>query len=355
MDIKSLLQRIESQYQSKLPFVLFSLPNEKLITTYFQKNQELYPNDLLEKGVRFAPFNSKESILCMSTANSEVIETKFTGIASEFIEISIQEDEKECLRYKELVGKAIESIEDRLASKIVISRRKKLALKEVNLTQIITRLLNFFPDAFNYVWYHPKTGIWVGATPELLLNTNGIAFTTMALAGTQKVKGNLKPEWTTKEINEQQYVTDAITLSLEKLVSVLKISKTYTHKAGSIVHLRTDISGALKNGKATLDTLASSLHPTPAVCGTPRLYSKAFIENNENYDREFYTGYIGPVDKEMRRSQLYVNLRCMKIEENMANLFVGGGITSTSNPDHEWEETQNKLQTMLQVLKPFLN
>ena len=44
----------------------------------------------------------------------------------------------------------------------------------------------------------------------------------------------------------------------------------------------------------------------------------------------------------------------MKIEENKAHLYVGGGITFDSNPEEEWEETQNKLQTMLQVVQPIL-
>ena len=44
----------------------------------------------------------------------------------------------------------------------------------------------------------------------------------------------------------------------------------------------------------------------------------------------------------------------MKIEENFAHIFVGGGITADSNPEAEWEETQNKMQTMLQVLLPML-
>ena len=68
-------------------------------------------------------------------------------------------------------------------------------------------------------------------------------------AGTKKIEDDSPPDWTLKEIMEQQYVTHAITSSLEKLTSVMRISKTYTHLAGSVAHLRTDVSGALKNGK----------------------------------------------------------------------------------------------------------
>ncbi len=355
MDYKLLLDKIEAQYNNELPFVLYCLPNDEKLTCYFQKDTELYTvNNFSEKGVKLSPFNSKEPILCISEQNSEVVETKYNIEKLNREETTITESKLEQSSHKRLVAKAIKSIDGKLASKIVVSRCKKIEINQFDFPTIISRLLNLYPEAFNYVWYHPKTGLWLGATPELLIKTNGIAFTTMALAGTKKIEDNLKPDWTLKEIMEQQYVTDAIAASLQKVTSVIKLSKTYTHNAGSVAHLRTDISGALKNGKATLDIIASSLHPTPAVCGTPREYSKEFIEKNEGYDREFYTGFVGPVDQRKASSQLYVNLRCMKIQDNIANLYVGSGITSSSNPEAEWIETHNKLQTMLEVLNPFI-
>jgi isochorismate synthase len=103
-----------------------------------------------------------------------------------------------------------------------------------------------------------------------------------------------------------------------------------------------------------LTTIASALHPTPAVCGYPQKYAKEYILKNEAYSREFYTGFLGPVSATDKSATLMVNLRCMKIEANTARLFVGGGITIVSDPEAEWQETQNKMQTMLQVLKPML-
>jgi isochorismate synthase len=174
------------------------------------------------------------------------------------------------------------------------------------------------------------------------------------LAGTKKIGGHFEPDWTSKEITEQEYVTEAITDCLQKVTSIIKISRTVTHRAGPVAHLRTDITGILKKGKATLDTISETLHPTPAVCGTPQKFAKEFILEKEGYDREFYTGFVGPVNRKDSNSFLFVNLRCAKIEEGMASFYVGGGITSDSIPESEWVETQNKLQSMLQVLHPFL-
>lgn len=356
MDLDELLEKINKQYNKKLPFALYSLPDNSSIVCYFQKNASVHiTKDFLEKGVNFAPFDQEKATLCIAEANADVFEASFTAEKVQREEIPIPENNSEHLKHRKLVNKAIKAIEEKHASKIVVSRYKEIPLKPFDLRTIIHRLLDFSPEAFSYVWYHPETGLWCGATPEILITTQGIAFTTMALAGTKKVESGKDTDWTLKEIMEQRYVTDAITTSLQKLTSVLTISKTYTHIAGSVAHLRTDISGALKNGKATLDKIVSALHPTPAVCGTPREYARNFIRENEGYDREFYTGCVGPVDQKASCSQLYVNLRCVKIEDNTARFYVGGGITSVSNAEDEWQETQNKLQTMLWVLKPFLN
>src|SRR5690606_32711850 len=108
-----------------------------------------------------------------------------------------------------------------------------------------------------------------------------------------------------------------------------------THRAGSLLHLRSDITGILKNGKATLTTIAAAVHPTPAVCGSPRKAARDFIMENEGYDREFYTGFLGPIMDNGASASLLVNLRCMKIYGNTARLFMGGGITIGSQPNEE--------------------
>jgi isochorismate synthase len=51
-----------------------------------------------------------------------------------------------------------------------------------------------------------------------------------------------------------------------------------------------------------------------------------------------------------KSSNLYVNLRCMKINEKDISIYVGGGITKNSNPLSEYTETSNKLNTMKRLL-----
>ncbi|HLV50467.1 MAG TPA: chorismate-binding protein, partial [Flavobacterium sp.] len=90
--------------------------------------------------------------------------------------------------------------------------------------------------------------------------------------------------------------------------------------------------------------LIQNLHPTPAVCGLPKKEAFDFIWENEGYNREFYTGFIG-IEKENMKDY-FVNLRCAQIFQNQIQIYVGGGITAESNPEKEWEETELKSGTI---------
>jgi isochorismate synthase len=350
-----LQKKITNHFKNKLPFVLYCLPQTDTLTCYFQKNNKSYNTDCFsEDSVVMAPFDIKNETFCIPARESEVITELFSSEKLPQFDIDIDENEEDYIKHIDLVDAAKSDINEGKASKIVVSRRKKLLLKNFDLSTLFHRLINLFPDTFRYIWFHPKTGLWCGASPELLLKTDGLSFTTMALAGTKKVKDDKPPVWTTKEIEEQEFVLDNIVTVLQKVTAVLKASKTFTHQSGSLAHLRTDITGVLKNGKATLENISKKLHPTPAVCGTPRSFAREFVLSNEGYERDYYTGYIGPVHKDGKDSELFVNLRCIKISDSTASLFVGGGITKDSDAEDEWKETKNKMQTMLQVLRPFL-
>ena len=54
-----------------------------------------------------------------------------------------------------------------------------------NLLEVYNKLMNQYPNAYVYVWFHPKVGLWMGATPETLLKVSDNDFKTMALAGTR--------------------------------------------------------------------------------------------------------------------------------------------------------------------------
>ena len=107
--------------------------------------------------------------------------------------------------------------------------------------------------------------------------------------------------------------------------------------------------------KTNLNDLVLLLHPTPAVGGLPKIKAINFINFIEGYNREFYAGYLGEIGyNDNSKTDLYVNLRCMKIQKNKdnfeANLYIGCGITKDSIPENEWFETVNKAMTLKNVI-----
>lgn len=354
MEFQKLIDRISLQYSKELPFALFSFAGSETVKCLLQNNDLLYTdNKLSENGFVLGPFDSREDILQIPEGVSEVIQTTLILSEIEKNRVLISESIEDEVAYGKLLSKTINTIKEENAKKIVVSRKKDFELKGFSIEELIKRLFAAQPTAYRYVWYHPLTGIWCGATPETLVNIKKNEFKTMALAGTQPYTEE-KVVWRKKELDEQYFVTEAILENLKGIVDDVKVGEVETHRAGTLFHLRANIEGTLKDEAGILAKITEILHPTPAVCGTPQKYARDFIIESEGYPREFYTGFVGPVEDSGTSASLMVNLRSMKIKNNIARLYVGGGVTIDSVVEEEWKETQNKMQTMLQVLEPML-
>lgn len=202
-----------------------------------------------------------------------------------------------------------------------------------------------YPKAFVYLTSHPDAGLWMGATPELLLSKTGTQFTTMALAGTQVRRPDSNYIWRAKEMEEHWMVEDHIESFFHNFQFALSEKKgPYTIEAGKVAHLRTDYTFC-KQQPLELKDLIQELHPTPAIGGLPAREAVDFIKENEEYDRGYYSGVIG-LSEYSGDATFYINLRCMQIGEKEVAIFAGGGITAESDPEEEWEETIMKSKTM---------
>jgi len=346
------IEKVNNQYVQNLPFVVYRKPNENTVCAIFQKDTLVHSiKDFTETGFVFAPFDSDKPTILLRA------DKKFNAACPEKGDIRDQTEEVvgdnvfQKAFYINLVKEGIGRIHDGMFQKVVLSRKveQKFTSSPVDLFQ---RLLSTYDTAYCYLWFHPKAGIWLGATPEILLKLENSHLTTMSLAGTQKHIENELANWEQKELQEQALVTSYISSALTDLVSDLKISERESVRAGSLWHLRTRITATIEKG--SLFEIIKALHPTPAVCGLPMKASKAFILENENYDREYYTGFLGELNienKKVRTTTLFVNLRCMRLIDDTAHIYVGGGVTKGSDPEKEWEETVAKTNTILQVLR----
>lgn len=365
-------ETVQKQYNNQLPFVAYRKPNVSEIQALLQTTNDIhYVETYDELGFVFAPFDDVNKSVLIPLALTERIQTVYANqnvINEKHSEVTVDNLTKE--HHISLVEKGIAAIKNNAFKKVVLSRQETLNVSEVDLIQLFETLLAKYPLAFVYCWYHPKIGLWLGATPETLMKIEGNQFSMMALAGTQEYNGRLDVVWDDKEKDEQQIVTDFIIENLNPFVEHIKTSEVETVKAGSLLHLKTMISAKLKTDGFNLKEIISSLHPTPAVCGLPKHEAKAFILEHEHYNREFYTGYLGELNFESKHSprsskrnienrayaitkkstQLYVNLRCMQIKGRKVLIYVGGGITKTSDAKKEWEETVSKSKVIKSVL-----
>ena len=373
-DFFNLLQRT---LEAGKAMVSFRLPGKEAVQLLSQTSHKSFRiKDFSESGFVFAPFKKTENPLFIPEKESLKtvlpIFEKSSVPKTSSEKLSEEINEKAKSNHIKLVALGVEAIVKTELKKVVLSR-KEIQDTKATASKIFQHLLSLYPNAFVYIWSHPETGIWIGATPETLLRSERNKFVTMALAGTRKLQDFAENDWTQKEVVEQQIVTDSIVSKLKVLGYVedaLKVSETYTSEAGSLLHLRTDITGNFKNTSAEIGTILKALHPTPAICGLPTKEAYKFITDHENYDREFYTGYLGPLNMttEIKRSSrtrnqenqayssirkdssIFVNLRCLKYKEGEVAIYVGGGITKDSDPASEWEETVNKTRTMKAAL-----
>lgn len=348
--------KVKQQEKQNLPFVIYSKPNKNILEGYFQKDDHLYfAENFNQSGFVFAPFDGNQIVLIPKKKSHKwkaILTSSDENISKESIDNTIDLNAKQ--HFKALVQKGIDAINNGDFSKVVVSRQEIIDLNDFDITSIFEKLVFAYPTACTYCWFHPKIGLWMGATPERLLKSKNATFLTTALAGTQVYKKAKEPTWENKEIEEQRFVTSYIVDNLKGIASEVTISSPYTVKAGNLLHIKTDIEGKI-NKNSTLKEVVDALHPTPAVCGLPEMIAKKFIIENENYDRTYYSGFLGELNQKSRnkkklKSDLYVNLRCMQIKEKQAIIYMGCGITKDSNPEKEWEESVNKSMTMKKIL-----
>lgn len=230
--------------------------------------------------------------------------------------------------------------------KMVYSRVKMIEFDHEKTLSVFENLCSAYRSAFCYFASSKHFGTWIGASPEILAQKRGLEFKTVALASTKKNDDD--SEWSSKDFDEHRYVVESIKETAERYkIEELAINGPYSHDAGPVRHLKTDFSGHFT--KENHWDFVNDLHPTPAVCGTPRIPALDLLLSREMHDRELYTGYIGVVDAE--KLDLFVNLRCAQVQRDKAFLYVGGGFTKDSIAQNEWEETENKAETLLKWMR----
>ena len=335
-------EEIQVLLSQQKPFVCYVKPNESVWNLLIQQTNEIiaFSN---QAGFIFVPFHGENQVVIPFEGNLFIQGNLSVLEKLTVVNLTSESNQKEA--FENLVSKGVLAIQQGEFDKVVLSRKMFLK-KQISIIATFQNLIATYPTAFRYLFFHPKIGLWMGATPEQLVKINQNQFETVALAGTQLYADNVI--WETKEKEEQQFVTNYILDKVTSKVNELIVTDAETVKAGNLVHLKSLISGELIADFQVSD-LIKTLHPTPAVCGLPKDKTIDFILKNEGYNRKYYAGFLGEYNKE-NLTDLFVNLRCLEVENDVVNIYVGCGITKDSNPEKEFIETENKSMTMRNVL-----
>lgn len=250
--------------------------------------------------------------------------------------------------------KALSAIGDGLFEKVVLATNRLVEIDSLfSCGATLSALKTLYPDTLVTLMSTSEHGTWLGASPEILLDIdNNMQARTVALAGTRQVNENgSMGDWEEKEYVEHRIVSRYLHDLVRKLkIDQYSLGNITSFRVGNLVHLKEELRwpAGMFVAADVIDVM-QKLHPTPAVCGQPKDIARDFIIENEKFARDFYAGFLGPVNYETKLSA-YVNIRCMRLSDCKAELFAGAGITHDSSPEHEWQEVQAKLKAIENAL-----
>jgi menaquinone-specific isochorismate synthase len=207
---------------------------------------------------------------------------------------------------------------------------------------LLERLSDLYPSTWRFC-----VDSLVGASPEMLIAASHGTASSRVLAGTCKPGEGAMLASSPKDLREHELASESVSSILTSLCSDVRAQGPFLLTLPNVVHLATDVHARL--GSAHLLDLVAALHPTAAVCGTPRAAAMRLIEELEDTERGRYSGPVGWVDT-AGDGEFAIALRCGLASGTRLRLFAGAGIMPDSDPDLELAETEAKMRPLLDAL-----
>ena len=129
-------------------------------------------------------------------------------------------------------------------------------------------------------------------------------------------------------------------------VKVEKLFEVSSYK--TLHHLASTITSQKRNNISTLDAVINSF-PAGSMTGAPKVSAMKFCNRQEKIKRGVYSGALGWFGGD-GSCDLSVVIRTLIIHGNKFEFQVGGGITSDSDPEKEWQETIIKARGIMTAL-----
>jgi menaquinone-specific isochorismate synthase len=265
-------------------------------------------------------------------------------------------DEQEWMR---AVAAGVQAIEGGELQKVVLARDIVAAFDSpVSRPRILRNLADRYSECWTY-----GVGNLVGSTPEILIKVDGTTAQARVLAGTLDRKTAPDNDdgyarsvlaGSQKQRQEHEFAVRSLTRQLAPFATDLSFpAEPFILELPNVWHLASDVLAELAGVEGHLPTplaLVEALHPTAAVCGTPRTEAGELIRRLEKLDRGPYAGPVGWLDG-AGNGEWGIALRGAVIEDQTTvRLYAGCGIVEASDPAAELAETWAKFRPMLQAL-----
>lgn len=254
-------------------------------------------------------------------------------------------------QYRQAVMKAVERIRAGELEKTVLARSETLTLDGPVPIGLLCASLH---ETYRSCWTFYVDGM-LGASPEMLVSVRDGRLHSRALAGSAPVTGNKASDdkaaalllASAKDRSEHAYAADSVVEVLQTVADV-DVSDTRVVRLPTIMHLATDVTGELRQEYSALH-IAGMLHPSAAICGTPKAAAARVLGELEGEDRGRYSAPVGWID-DGGNGEFVIALRCAKIDGRDLTLYAGAGIVAESDPGKEYAETEVKMLPILRAV-----
>lgn len=257
--------------------------------------------------------------------------------------------------YQALVQEAVMEIRAGRAEKVVLSERTTVTAEHpIEPAVLLANLARDYPST----WVYHLDDV-IGASPEMLAQTETGRVFSRVLAGTRPVADDGELDEVdrrafrsdAKELSEHAFAVESVVERLGGLAEDIDVSREpFVLRLPGLEHLASDVSARLRPGTTSVD-VASRLHPSAAVSGTPREAADEIIARLEPHDRGGYASPVGWMDA-AGDGQWAIALRMAHLSaEKAVTLQAGGGLVSASNPVSEHAEVLAKCRPMLRALR----
>jgi salicylate biosynthesis isochorismate synthase len=257
-----------------------------------------------------------------------------------------------------MIGDALARIRAHELEKVVPMALCRVAAEgALDAPATLARIAALYPDCFRFA-FQRGPAVFLGASPERLVEKRGLAVQADALAGSapRRFDGDgldaraaaalLESD---KDRREHRAVVDAIEGALRPLAQRIRVpGAPVVRTLRNVHHLSSPIVATLAEPAHVLD-LVRALHPTPAVCGTPRDAAIRWIAEHEPATRGWYAGAVGWFEA-AGDGAFAVAIRSGVLARREAWLYAGAGIVEGSDAAQEYAETRLKQAPMLAAL-----